>query len=454
MEPITMIFLLLVSAAFVSGTAVYSRASKNVKAGKGGRTRKGRREVTARDFARAAVELARENTPSARRARRLARARKKFEEAKARGETARTARARRNGEFAEFTERRGWREVFGDVREGFREIFGPPPAGPADPAPADDPAKWGHPLTGTGNCPKCGRERKATIPAGEENIVVTCICGHKLDFRRMPPGGPPDEEIHPKADPAPEAKEEARADEPAEPTKNEEARDPMPTYTKLFEAADALAAAPFEHLFEIEGFMVAFRDRLPGVATMYADLAERMSSKMSIDPIVTNPVAECATHQNQIHAQVSEACAALVKIFSASPAELLECGIKVPPPELLNGEGSHAAGALLVPVFYEEAQALANRPMTDLRDLNALLKALHEASVSQSAVYTAIGAKLSDKGIDRIVYEPFFVAARIQNTIGVLLADADGHLTRLINMTVRELAAASIIAPRADLANV
>src|SRR5690606_31324847 len=107
---------------------------------------------------------------------------------------------------------------------------------------------------------------------------------------------------------------------------------------------------------------------------------------MSIDTIVTEPIERCGTHQRAIAAAVGDADVNLSTILSGTTEQLLERGIRVPRPELLNG-GQSFAGSALVPAFFETAHGVAGRAFGDIRDVHCLIKALGEASACQARMY-------------------------------------------------------------------
>jgi len=222
-------------------------------------------------------------------------------------------------------------------------------------------------------------------------------------------------------------------------------------FGQLFETGDTLAAAPFEHINQVEGFIAALADQLPGVQQMYAALAARMRERINIDRLVWEPVDQCASFQAHVVEAVNDARSSLDLILRSTTEELLDKGVKVPPPELFEGEATASSGAALIPGFFEKAKTLAEQSFSDLRDLHALLKALRVASDSQIAMYTNVAVRLDDAGIDVSVSDQFHLASRHQTTISVLLAEADTWMTKLMRMTIRELAAAGVRVPHGDL---
>lgn len=220
---------------------------------------------------------------------------------------------------------------------------------------------------------------------------------------------------------------------------------------QFFETGDTLAVAPFEHINQVEGFIAALADQLPGVQQMYAALAARMRERINIDRLVWEPVDQCASFQAHVVEAVNDARSSLDLILRSTTEELLDKGVKVPPPELFEGEATASSGAALLPGFFEKAKTLAEQSFSDLRDLHAMLKALRVASDSQIAMYTNVALRLDDAGIDVSVSDQFHLASRHQTTISVLLAEADTWMTKLMRMTIRELAAAGVRVPHGDL---
>lgn len=414
-----------------------------------------RRGGTARQTWEAAKWAYRYASPGGRQARRYDRMKQAHEAAKQRGETAATNPTRT------VVDRRGWRGAWEDLREAWRrrDQNTAPDATP-------DPAFYDDPVSGPAACPGCGEVRTVTIPAGEDEAEITCRCGRVFYARRKPPDDPPDDAEQPDAEQPEGEQDRPGDDQPEQPkpqtdptgddqpqTDNRQEQTTMPTYTTLFEQGDQLDALPFEHVFQIEQFIKALHEGTSGASNMYFSLAARMNGPMSIDPIVTEPVERCGTHQRAIAAAVGDADVNLSTILSGTTEQLLERGIRVPRPELLNGEQSFA-GAALVPGFFETAHTVAGRAFGDIRDVHCLIKALDEASACQARMYRRIAVRLADEGVDASVVERFHSAERHQAAITAALGDADTAMTRLLNMTLRELAASNLRAPNAHLLNV
>lgn len=261
-------------------------------------------------------------------------------------------------------------------------------------------------------------------------------------------------DVLPPAEPPPEAAPPADQT-PAQTTTTTDhtEEEPMPTYANLFEQGDQLVSLPFEHVLQIEGFTQSLRAAAEPLPNTYFALAARMSGPMNIDVVVTEKVESCGAHQRAIAAAVGDADANLRGILNSSTEELLERGIQVPPPHLVDGDASRLA-ALVVPQFFETALTLAGRTFQDIRGVHALLKSLRVASESQSQMYTRIAIRLEELKVDASVAESYRLAARHQDSISMNLSDADTNMTRLLTMTVRELANSPRKAPNAHLTGV
>jgi len=417
-----------------------------------------------RPAARAAVTFARNQlSPSRREQRRAERIRKAHEKAKAKGETAATSnplrvaaeRARKTVTSGVVHDRRGLFGAMADLREAWqrRPDAAEAPAATDEPdapagVPHDEPAPPPPPAVAEAKpldvradvpCERCGRTTPVTLRADQTKTSARCPCGMELVVVRK---------LH---EPRPDA---PAADDPVtEPIPVPEMKGArVPTYLHLFETGDSIASQPFEHIFQVEAFIRSLSEGTVGVSNMYAMLAARMAGPMSIDPIVYEPVERCSAHQRAIAAAVGDADASLSVILSGTTEELLERGIRVPRPELLNGDSSSVTAT--IPDFFETARTLAGRTFQDVRDLHGLIKALREASDAQAQMYSRVSARLQDEGVDGSVWEYIDLAARHQRSISECLGDADTGMTRLLTMTIRELASSGLRAPNAHMIGV
>ncbi len=364
------------------------------------------------------------NLVRGRKERRLAKVKAAHDAAKERGDTAAT----RAGEVV--VERRGWRGALEDLREAVRprpaaEETGPP-AEPGTPPEAAEPPAPAERLRPSADAQAWDRfEAERAQGTGSLEAAYKAI---RDTQQTSTPTETPD------ASAAPANVKEAIH---------------MPTYTQLFEMTDTLSRQPFEHIEQVHQFIKALRTGTGTASNMYRELASRMVDKMHIDPIVTEHVGQCARHQLLIEDLVGTADVDLEVLLSATTNQLLERGGQLPARELLEGAPGFS-GSMLVPQFFETASGLAGRPFVDLRDVHCLLKALQEASSGQEGLYTRVARELEEQ---RIYAEHFRRAARVQHAITASLADADTNMARLLNMTIRELAASNIKAPDARLLN-
>ncbi|MGW4476820.1 hypothetical protein ACWENQ_44815 [Nonomuraea sp. NPDC004354] len=317
------------------------------------------------------------------------------------------------------TERRGWREALGDIKESLGRGRGSAEGEQAEGEQGGE-AEQGAP-----------EPRPSPSPAP--------------DPEPTPDPGP---------EPAPDTSTDTAGGTMSDTTTSTSSPSPAgPSLITLFEISDQMAKLPFESLLQIKQFTTYLGMGCQSISRMYVTLAERMAGPMSIDRIVTEHIERCGAHQRAVHGAIGEAETSLTVLFNSTPAELLARGIRVPRAELLNGAPS-TLGRALVPMFYETASTLSARPFEDLRGVHALIKALGEASTGQHALYRRMAARMGELRVAAGVPDAYFKAARQQGAITSALADADTAMGRLLNMTLLELAQSNVRAPEVHLTGV
>lgn len=375
-------------------------------------------------------------SPREREIRRMTKVREAHEKAKASGDTAATVRP----EAGLINDKRGLKGAWADLKDNLYGTKPEVPESEADTGPVDTVVHGTSPtsIETTVRCPQCGAPHTTNLTNAGDEKAFSCVCGFKLKVFRRPDADPAD---------ITETSTETTASRPEEPRKGIH----MTNLVQLFETGDMLANPVFEHVFQIERFTLTLAEASGDASAMYFNLATRMEGPMSIDPIVTEPIRRCGTHQIQIQSAVKDAGLNLGHILSATTAQLLERGIRVPKPELLNGDSQSTPH---IPSFFDTVKTVAGRSYGDVREVHCLIKGLRIASEHQTVMYKKTALKLQDENVDASVVEQYLLAARHQEAISMALADGDANMTKLLTMTVRELAASSLRAPNANLIGV
>jgi hypothetical protein len=223
----------------------------------------------------------------------------------------------------------------------------------------------------------------------------------------------------------------------------------MATYKNLFESGQAIAHQPFTGIFNFQHLNRALKDGTYQAGGMYIALAERLGGPMNLDPIVTNPIRECAVHQRAIAGLIGDAETYLDRLLSRNTNDVLESREKVPREMWLDNGGSHTSR---VPEFFQAVTSIAGRQHEDIRDVHCQIKALAAASEQQAIMYRQMAARLRDKNMP-VLAEKYEASANHQNVITEKLTQADGNLHVILTMALRELAASNLKAPNAHLLN-
>lgn len=125
-----------------------------------------------------------------------------------------------------------------------------------EPAP-DDGDK---PIRGVADCPQCGARLQAVIPADEQNVTVTCPCGHRVTFYRAP-NDPPDDWDKAPSEPRPDDRQPQTAPDPGP--------EPQQEGTIMQTEATGLASYAAAH----QQFATELRAQMSGSESLAASMA-------------------------------------------------------------------------------------------------------------------------------------------------------------------------------------
>src|SRR5690606_26304164 len=116
------------------------------------------------------------------------------------------------------------------------------------------------PIPGGADCPQCGARLQAVIPADEQNVTVTCPCGHRVTFYRAP-NDPPDDWDKAPSEPRPDDRQPQTVPDPGP--------EPQQEGTIMQTEATGLASYAAAH----QQFATELRAQMSGSESLAASMA-------------------------------------------------------------------------------------------------------------------------------------------------------------------------------------